>query len=98
MKRLLSTVINIALMLILPIWGWLFYLDSSRHTDWAKPIYSRTVCALLILIALIGVQRLTVRWSLNSRVGLGALYSLFLFFVLFYLGFASALVGANQMP
>jgi hypothetical protein len=98
MRRCLSNLLNLVLMLVIPIWTWCAYLSVPRPSVWSRSMYFWIVFVALLLVSLASVFRASMKWPLVARVALGLLLTVFLAFLFFLLAFASAIAHSGRLP
>lgn len=98
MKRLRFILFNLFLALLLPLAGWLIFLNAWRGSSWESPFFFFLALGLLVLSAMSGVYRLMKGMHPFSRLLAGVIWVLLLAPVFWLFAFSSAISGSVAMP
>lgn len=109
MRRWIVSLLNFALMVAIPIGGWIGYLDYGEKRHWFdrgtmghgltnEPARSRIVGGVLLALALVGLHLATRRWSWPVKCVCAICLVGFLFCTFVFLAFAEIIGHGPRMP
>ena len=108
MRRWMVNLSNLALVLVIPVLGWIEYLDygakrhwfdyyKRAHGLWSEPERSWIVVGILLAIAILGLNRATPRWSWLDK-GLLTFGLVILLLCTFFVFSCAAVITGSKMP
>ncbi|SFJ80011.1 hypothetical protein SAMN05192543_11177 [Paraburkholderia megapolitana] len=109
MPRWIVSLLNAALMFVVPLVGWSEYLDFGAKRHWfdyytvtrglsSEPQRTWIVAGILLAPALLGLHLATPRWQWSIKGVCAICLAGFLLAMFLWLGFAAVLHGSTRMP